>query len=72
MDKRTQNLLMGWYASTQTKSGPMTQKDKALLKWLGVILGAVAFINLLFLALMLWINERKLCLESLLLVWRFL
>lgn len=53
MDKNNLNLLLAWYASTHTKRGPLTSKDKAMLKWLAGILG-VAFLGEL-LILTIWV-----------------
>lgn len=47
-----EDLILAWYAATHTKRGPVGKKDKAMLKGLGVILGIVVFIALLFLGLM--------------------
>lgn len=47
MDRK--KLLLAWCASTHVKHGPVSKKDKAALKWLGIVLGAVVLISLVFL-----------------------
>lgn len=49
---KNRNLLMAWYASTRVGRGTFREKDKAVLKWVGIVLGVVLAMNLVFLILM--------------------